>query len=81
MMKIMVSQAVPLQPMEVHGGADTHLQPMEDPMLEQADVPRGGCDPVESPRWSRLLAGPVAPGRAKPTLEQGKSVRRTEQQS
>ena len=27
--------AVPLQPMEVHGGADTHLQPWEDPMSEQ----------------------------------------------
>jgi len=29
MMKTMVRQAVPLQPMEVHGGADLHLQPME----------------------------------------------------
>ncbi|KAK4829703.1 hypothetical protein QYF61_006078 [Mycteria americana] len=41
----MVRQAVPLQPMEVHGGADIHLQPVEDPMLEQVDVPEGGCDP------------------------------------
>lgn len=24
--------------MEGHGGADTHLQPMEDPMLEQMDA-------------------------------------------
>ncbi|KAK4828553.1 hypothetical protein QYF61_027522 [Mycteria americana] len=33
-------------------------------MLEQVDVPKGGCDPVErSPHWSRLLAGPVDPGR------------------
>jgi len=28
-MKTIVSQVVPLQPMEVHGGADLHLSPME----------------------------------------------------
>ncbi|KAK4811189.1 hypothetical protein QYF61_019820 [Mycteria americana] len=66
----MVRQAVLLQPMEVTGGADIHLQPVEDPKLEQVDVPEGGCDPVESPRWSRLLAGPVNPWRKEPTLEQ-----------
>jgi len=33
----MVRQAVPLQTMGVHSGADIHLQPREDPMLEQAD--------------------------------------------
>jgi len=33
--KTMVRQAVALQSMEVHGGADIHLQSMEDPMLEQ----------------------------------------------
>ena len=38
--KTMVRQAVPLQPMEVHSGADIHLQPMEDPMLEQVDAQR-----------------------------------------
>ena len=38
--KTMVRQAVPLQPMEVHGGADIHLQPMEDPTPEQADARR-----------------------------------------
>ena len=32
--KTMVRQVVPLQPMEVHGGADLHLQPMADPTLE-----------------------------------------------
>ncbi|KAK4826180.1 hypothetical protein QYF61_006042 [Mycteria americana] len=31
MMKTIVRQAVPLQPMEVHGGADIHLQPMRTP--------------------------------------------------
>jgi len=40
--------------MEVHGGADIHLQPMEDPTLEQVDVPKEGCDPVGSPCWSRF---------------------------
>jgi len=40
MEKTMVRQAVPLQPMEVHGGTDIHLQPMEDLMPEQVDVGR-----------------------------------------
>jgi len=34
-MKTLMRQAVPLQPMEVHGGADLHLQPGEDPMPGQ----------------------------------------------
>jgi len=66
----MVRQAVPLQPMEVHGRADTHLQPGKDPMPEQVDVPEGGCDPVENPCWSRLLPGPVDPWREEATPEQ-----------
>ena len=40
MVKTMVRQAVPLQPMEVHGGADIHLQPMEDPTPEQMGAQR-----------------------------------------
>ncbi|GAB0181411.1 hypothetical protein GRJ2_000606400 [Grus japonensis] len=68
--KTMVRQAVPLQPMKVHGRADIHLQPMEDPVLEQVKTPEGGCDSVGSPHWSRLLAGPVDPWREEPTLEQ-----------
>ncbi|GAB0187156.1 epimerase family protein SDR39U1 [Grus japonensis] len=68
--KTMVRQAVPLQPMEVYGGADIYLQPLEDPTPEQVDAPKGGCDPVGSPRWSRLLAGPVAPWKEEPTMEQ-----------
>jgi len=52
--KIMVRQVVSLQAMVVHGGAEIHLQPREDPMLEQVDVPDGGCDPAESLRWSRF---------------------------
>ena len=73
MVKTTVRQTVPLQPVEVHSRADTHLQPMDDPMLEQTDVPRGGCDPVGSLHCSRLLAGPVDPWREEPTLEQAPS--------
>ncbi|GAB0207835.1 adenomatous polyposis coli protein-like [Grus japonensis] len=45
--KTMVKQVVPLQPMEVNGGADIYLQPMEDPTPEQVDAPERGCDPME----------------------------------
>lgn len=38
MVKPMVRQAVFLQTTEVNGGADIHLQPMEDPTLEQVDA-------------------------------------------
>ena len=38
--KTMVRQAVPLQPREVHSGADLHLQPGEDPTPEQEDAQR-----------------------------------------
>ncbi|PKU43633.1 hypothetical protein llap_6066 [Limosa lapponica baueri] len=57
--------------METNDRADIHLQPMEDPMLEQVDALKGGCDPfVGSPHWSRLLAEPVDPWREEVTLEQ-----------
>ena len=48
--KTMVKQVVPLQPVEVHGGAHIHLQLAEDPTPEQVDALEGGCDPVESLR-------------------------------
>jgi len=38
MVKTMVRQAVPLQPMEAHCGADIHLQTMEAPMQEEVDA-------------------------------------------
>ncbi|GAB0189188.1 AN1-type zinc finger protein 5-like [Grus japonensis] len=68
--KTMVKQAVPLQPMEDDGGAEIPLQPVEDPTLEQVEAPEGDCDPVGSLRWSRLLAGPVHSWRREATLEQ-----------
>ncbi|GAB0177095.1 epimerase family protein SDR39U1 [Grus japonensis] len=62
MEKTMVKQAVPLQPMEDDGEQRFHLQPVEDPTAEQVEAPEGGCDPMGSPCWSRLLAGPVERG-------------------
>ncbi|GAB0180407.1 tRNA:m(4)X modification enzyme TRM13 [Grus japonensis] len=43
MVKTMVRQAVPMQPKEVHGGADIHLQPVEDTTPEQMDAQRRLC--------------------------------------
>ncbi|GAB0187971.1 hypothetical protein GRJ2_001262400 [Grus japonensis] len=64
----MVRQAVPLQSMEVNGGAeaDIHLQPMEDPTPEQVEAPEGGCGPWEAhagasscqDRWTRGEGSP-----------------------
>ena len=56
-----VRQAVPLQPTEVNGGADLHLQPGEDPTLEQVDVPEGSCDPVGNQCWSSLFLKDCSP--------------------
>lgn len=47
-------QAVHLPPMEVHGGADTHLQPMDHHTLEQMYVPEGHGDPMEISHQSRF---------------------------
>jgi len=52
--KTMVRQVVPLQPTEVHGGADLHLQPVEGTPRWSRGMPEGGCDPMGSPRWSRF---------------------------
>jgi len=38
MINTMMRQVVSLQSMEVHGGADVHLQPVEDPTPEQVDA-------------------------------------------
>ena len=69
MVRTMVRQSVPLQSMEVHGGADIHLQPMEHTgacrCLTQAVSPRrahAGADSGQdlwthgerSPHWSRF---------------------------
>jgi len=64
-MKTMVRQVVPLQPMEVHAGADLHLQPMEGTPRRSRWMPEGGCDPVGSPVLEQAPArtgGPVERG-------------------
>ena len=48
-------QAVPLQPMEVNGGAEIPLQPMEDPMPEQVPGPREGRDSVGKPTLEQFM--------------------------
>ena len=61
-----------MQLVEVNGGADTHLQPMEDPTLEQVNVPEGSCEPMlEQVLWQDLWEGPT---------QKQKSMRRKEQQ-
>ncbi|OPJ68107.1 hypothetical protein AV530_011509 [Patagioenas fasciata monilis] len=54
--------------MEVHSGVDLYPHPLKEHTPEQKDVLEGGCDPVESSHWSRLLVGPVTPWKEKPTL-------------
>jgi len=46
--KTMMKKAVPQKPMEVHSGADTHLQPVEEHMLEQMDAPKEAVTPMGS---------------------------------
>jgi len=60
-MKTMVRQAAPLQPMEVHGGADIHLQPVEGTPRWSRWVPEGGCEPVLEQAPARTY-GPVERG-------------------
>ena len=48
-------QAVPLQPMEVNGGAEIPLQPVVDPTLEQVAGPREGRDSVGKPTLEQFV--------------------------
>lgn len=57
LVKTVMKEIVSLQPVEVNGGVDIHLQPMEDTTLEQVNARRM---PMGSPHWSRLQAVPVA---------------------
>ena len=63
----LMRQAVPLQHMEAHSGADLHAQPRDDPTPEQVNARRRLWG---APRWSRLLPGPADPWREEPTPEQ-----------
>jgi len=46
------------------------LKPMEGTPRRSRWMPEGGCDPVGSLRWSRLLPGPADPWRENPTPQQ-----------
>ncbi|GAB0195124.1 hypothetical protein GRJ2_001977700 [Grus japonensis] len=70
MEKTMVRQAVPLQPMEDDGGAQISTCSLWRTPRWSRWMPKGGCDPVGSPHWSRLLVGPVDLSRREPRLEQ-----------
>ena len=59
--KTMVRQAVPLHPMEVNGGADIHLQPVEDPMLEEGDVPQRRLWPRGKPALEQAAGKTCGP--------------------
>jgi len=60
-MKTMVRQVVPLQSMEVHGGADIHLQPVEGTPRQSRWMPEGGCDPMGSPVLEQAPARTCGP--------------------
>ncbi|GAB0180253.1 hypothetical protein GRJ2_000490600 [Grus japonensis] len=61
MVKTMVMHIVPLKPTEDYSGADIHLQPAVDTMLEQVGVSRRKLLLMETLCWSGVLAGPVTP--------------------
>jgi len=69
-LKTMVRQVVPLQSMEVHGGADIYLQPLDGTPHQSRWIPERGCDPVGTLCWNRLRAGPADPWREEPMMEQ-----------
>ncbi|KAM9590897.1 uncharacterized protein ACIBXB_005933 isoform 2-T2 [Morphnus guianensis] len=57
-------------PPAVHGGPRWSRYPPCSPWRTPCRsrwVPEGGCDPVGTPRWSRLLAGPADLWREEPT--------------
>jgi len=62
--KTMARQAVSVQPMEVHSGANIHLQPVEDPTPEQADAQRR-LGPLGEPMLNQ------APGRTCGPVQRG----------
>ena len=55
-------QIVPLQPMEVHNGADIHTAADGGPRWRRWMYPEGICDPMESTCRRRLVRGTVTHG-------------------
>ncbi|KAJ7424992.1 hypothetical protein BTVI_04193 [Pitangus sulphuratus] len=70
MMKTMVEQVVPLQPMNVHGGAEIHLQSMEEPHAGANGCPKEAVTSGEAHAGTGSLQGPAGLWRQDPTLEQ-----------
>ncbi|KAJ7415200.1 hypothetical protein BTVI_38934 [Pitangus sulphuratus] len=74
--KTIVNQAVPLQPVEVNRGAEIHLQPVEETHAGAGGCPKEGCDPVGRLRWSSLLVGTCGPVERGAHAEAGFLLRR-----
>ncbi|PKU47002.1 suppression of tumorigenicity 5 protein isoform x4 [Limosa lapponica baueri] len=62
MVKTMVRQAVVLKPMEVRGGTDIHLQPVEYPTPEKVDAPKEAVNPRKAHTKADSLQHPGACG-------------------
>ncbi|XP_009869116.1 PREDICTED: sodium/potassium-transporting ATPase subunit beta-1-interacting protein 2-like, partial [Apaloderma vittatum] len=56
--------------MDVNGGVNVHLQPMEDPRDRACGCLKEGVSPWQDHDGSRLLTGPVAPWREESMREQ-----------
>lgn len=64
-----------MQPMEVCGGKERHLQPQENPTAQSVGwVYPEGWQPMQRPRWNQLMLKDCSPMEG-PLLEQGKSAR------
>jgi len=57
----MLRKVVPLQSMEVHDGADIHLQLMEGTPCRSRWMPEGSCDPMGSPVLEQASARTCRP--------------------
>ena len=68
-MRTVVKQVAPLQPMEYTVEQGSTLQPVEETMVEKVDLYHRRMRPVDDPLQSRFWAGAVARG-DEPTQEQ-----------
>ncbi|PKU47286.1 rna-directed dna polymerase from mobile element jockey- hypothetical protein [Limosa lapponica baueri] len=80
MVKTMVRQPVPQQPMEVNSGAGIHLQPVENPTPEQVDAQRRldlWTSGERSPHWSRFAGRTFDPVVDSSTTRRAKFIKRS----
>ncbi|KAF4794598.1 hypothetical protein TURU_100497 [Turdus rufiventris] len=66
----MVRQTVSLEPLEISGGTDIPLQPLEDLIPEHMDAQKKAVTLSDSLAGAGSWQGPADPWREKPTLEQ-----------